>query len=219
MTLSSRHPELSDDRFKKLMQAHEEAYARGTPINQKGHQGVSECQIDGTDYMIKCYRTSSPLAGLRLLIGQSRIDTSFRYAEILNTHGVAAAKHLLIVKHPSFLKSRAFLVMEKAPGIALFNFIQYGTDLKLSDTAMENIAQLITGLHKLGIAHGDLHTRNLIIAQDDSVRLIDFDNARKSTNGIRKDLKRFQNAVAVTSSYEPTITAAMKRLGHPELID
>ena len=84
---------------------------------------------------------------------------------------------------------------------------------------IENIAQLVTGLHKLGIAHGDLHTRNLIIAEDDSVRLIDFDNARKSTNGIRKDLKRFRNAVSATSSYEPAITEAMKRLGHPYLND
>lgn len=219
MTLSRRHPGLCEARFEKLMQVYENAYAIGRPINQKGHQGVSECRIDDTDYMIKCYRTNSPLAGLRLLLGYSRIDTSFRYAEILNTHGVAAAKHLLMVKHPSFHKSCAFLIMEKAPGIALFHFIQSATDLKLSETAVENIARLITGLHKLGIAHGDLHTRNLIVAEDDSVRIIDFDNARKSANGIRKDLKRFQNAVASTSSYEPAITAAMKRLGHPELRD
>lgn len=219
MTFSRRHPGLSDAHFKTLMQAHEEAYANGKTINQKGHQGVSECRISGNDYMIKRYRTSTPLAGLRLLLGQSRIDTSFRYAEILNTHGVTAAKHLLMVKHLSLYKSRAFLVMEKAPGVALFDFIQSGTKLKLSDTAVENIAQLITGLHKLGIAHGDLHTRNLIIAQDNSVQLIDFDNARKSANGIRKDLNRFQHAIDVTSSYEPTITAAMKRHGHPLLVD
>ena len=49
--------------------------------------------------------------------------------------------------------------------------------------------------------------------------LVDFDNARKSTNGIRKDLKRFRNAVSATSFYETAITEAMKRLGHPYLND
>jgi len=217
MTLTRRHPELKDALFKKLTQSHEESYARGIQINHKGHQGVSECKIDGEDYIIKCYRACSPLTGIRLLLGRARIDTSFRYAEVLNTHGISAARHLLVVKHLSFFNSRAFLIMEKAPGTPFFEFIQPKTKLKLSETAVENIAQLVTGLHKLGIAHGDLHTRNLIIAEDDSVQLIDFDNARKSINGISKDLKRFQDAVAITSSYEPAITAAMKRLGHPNL--
>lgn len=107
--------------------------------------------------------------------------------------------------------------MEKAPGTALFEFIQPGINLTLSETAIENIAFLVTNLHKLGIAHGDLHTRNLIIAEDDSVRLIDLDNAQKSTNGIRKDLDRFRKAVAITSNYEPAIVDAMKRAGHPLL--
>ena len=107
--------------------------------------------------------------------------------------------------------------MEKAPGTALFEFIQHGTNLTLSDTAIENIASLVTDLHKLGIAHGDLHTRNLIIAEDDSVRLIDLDNARKSSKGIRKDLERFRKAVSFTSDYEPAIVAAMERAEHPLL--
>ena len=219
MILTRRHPDLDNALFQRLKQEHEKSYASGIQINHKGHQGVSECNIDGTLYMIKCYRTSSPIATLRLMLGRSRIDTSFRSAQALDSHGLAAAKHLLVVKHLSFFESRAFLIMEKAPGTTFFEFIQPGTPLRLSDTAMENIAVLVTGLHKLGIAHGDLHTRNLIIAEDDSVRLIDFDNARKSRNGIHKDLKRFRNAVAATSSYEPTITKAMKRLGHPQLND
>ena len=101
----------------------------------------------------------------------------------------------------------------------MYEFIQPENNLTLSEAAQENIASLITEMHKEGIAHGDLHTRNLIIAEDDTVRLIDFDNARKSANGIRKDLKRFRNAVAATSPYEPAITKAMKRLGHPHLND
>ena len=219
MILTRRHPDLDDSLFQRLKQEHEKSYASGIQINHKGHQGVSECNIDATPYMIKCYRTKSLLATLRLMLGRSRIDTSFRSAQALDAHGLAAAKHLMVVKHLSLFKSRAFLIMEKAPGTTLFEFIQAGTQLRLSDAAVENIAALVTGLHKLGIAHGDLHTRNLIIAEDGSVRLIDFDNARKSRNGIHKDLKRFRNAVAATSSYEPAITKAIKRFGHPYLND
>ncbi|MDG0993757.1 MAG: lipopolysaccharide core heptose(II) kinase RfaY [Akkermansiaceae bacterium] len=217
MIQTRRHSQLSDTEFHALMQIHEEAYANGKTINQKGHQGVSECQIDGKDYMIKRYLTRSPFSSLRLWFGSSRIDTSFRYAVLLNDHDIAVAKHLLTVKHLSFSNSCAYLIMEKARGTALFEFIRADTNLTLNEIAIENIARLITGLHKHGIAHGDLHTRNLIIAEDNSVRLIDFDNARKSTSGILKDLTRFRNAIAKNSSYEPTIIQAMKRLGHPYL--
>lgn len=217
MTLTQRHPGLDDALFNQLMQAHETAYEHGQCINNKGHQGVNECEIDGTTYMIKCYRAKSPWSALRFLMGKSHIDTSFRYAQKLHTHGVATAKHLLAVKHLSWTNTRSYLVMEKAPGISLYEFIQPDTELVLTDTALENIAQLVTGLHQLGIAHGDLHTRNLIIADDDSVRLIDFDHARISTNGIHKDLKRFRKAISAISSFEPALTAAMKRAGHPLL--
>jgi len=217
MIITHRHPELDEALFHRLLESHADAYDNGKRINQKSHQGVNECHIDGTAYMIKCYRQNSPFACLRFLSRRARVDTSFRYAGLLNTHKVAAAKHLLAIKHLSPLKSLAFLIMEKAPGTPLFQFIQPETHLTLSESTVENIAHLITGLHKLGIAHGDLHTRNLIIAEDDSVQLIDFDNTRKSTNGIQKDLNRFRNAVSATSSYEPAITGAMIRAGHPFL--
>lgn len=216
MILTRRHPELGDALFHELMEGHEKAYSEGREINRKSSQGVNECHIGGTDYMVKCYSAPSITSCVRMLLGRSRVDTSFRYAQILNDNGVPAARHLLCVKHLS-AHGRAYLVMEKAPGMSLFEYIQPDTNLRLSDASMEAIARHVTSLHKLGIAHGDLHTRNLIIAEDDSVKLIDFDNARKSAKGIRRDLKRFRDALSVTSSYEPPITAAMKRLNHPFL--
>lgn len=215
MHFTRRHPRLDATLFQKLLSEHEQAYASGQEVNQKEHQGVSECQIEGKPYMIKCYQATSPLAGLIILLGCSRVDTSFRYAHILDDQGIAVAKHLLTIKHVSLRNMRAFLIMEKAPGTALYEFIKKGSALTLSNNTIKNIATLITGLHKLGIAHGDLHTRNLIIAKDDSVRLIDFDNARKSTSAIRKDLARFRKAISITSDYEPAIVTAMKQAGHP----
>lgn len=217
MTLTRRHHGLDDAHFQALLHEHEKAYADGKQINSKGHQGVSECEINGATYMIKYYRSKSFFSAIRLWLGISRVDRSFIFADKLDREGVSTAKHLLAVKHLALADNRAFLIMEKAPGTALFEFIQPDTSLRLSETAIENIASLITGMHKQGIAHGDLHSRNLIIADDDSVRLIDFDNARKSTGAIHKDLRRFRNAVAATSDYEPLITEAMRRLGHPLL--
>jgi tRNA A-37 threonylcarbamoyl transferase component Bud32 len=217
MIITRSLPGLDDALVQKLLDEHEQAYTNGQQLNQRENQGVSECQINGLSYIIKAYQAKSPVAAFRILLGCSRVDTSFRFARILNNNGIAVARHLLTAKHMSLSDSRAFLVMEKAPGTALFEFIQPGIDLTLSETAIENIAFLVTNLHKLGIAHGDLHTRNLIIAEDDSVRLIDLDNAQKSTNGIRKDLDRIRKAVAITSNYEPAIVDAMKRAGHPLL--
>ena len=217
MNITRHLPGLDDALVQKLLDEHEQAYASGQQLNQRGHQGVSDCQIEGKSYIIKAYQATSPLAALRMMVGCSRVDKSFRYARILNDNGIAAAKHLLTIKHLSLSNSRAFLVMEKVPGTALFEFIQTETDLTLNDTVIENIALLVTNLHKLGIAHGDLHARNLIIAEDDSVRLIDLDNARESTNAIRKDLERLRKAISITSDYEPAIVDAMKRAGHPLL--
>ena len=217
MTITRSLPGLDHTLVQKLLDEHEHAYTSGRQLNQREHQGVSECQIDGKSYIIKAYQASSPLAALRILLGYSRVDTSFRYARILNDNKIPVAKHLLTVKHLSLSNSQAFLVMEKAPGTALFEFIQRETNLTLSDAAIENIGTLIANLHKLGIAHGDLHTRNLIIAEDNSARLIDLENAKKSAKGIRKDLERFRKAVAFTSDYEPAIVDAMKRAGHPLL--
>lgn len=217
MIVTRRHHGLDDARFQALLRGHEKAYAAGKKINSKGHQGVSECEINGATYMIKCYRSRSLFSTIRLWLGVSRVDRSFSFAEKLNNEGISSAKHLLAAKHLALAGNRAYLIMEKAPGTSLFEFIQPDASLRLSETAIGNIASLITGMHRLGIAHGDLHSRNLIIADDDSVRLIDFDNARKSTGAIAKDLRRFRDAVAATSGYEPLITEAMRRLGHPLL--
>lgn len=219
MIRTLRHPQLDEEIFQQLMKSHEQAFDSGKRINDKGHQSVSECKIDGRSYIIKRYAASSPLSAIRLLLGRSRVDTSFRYADKLQAHGLAVATHWLVIKHLTASNSRAYLVMEKAPGISMFEYVKPGADLVLHEAAINNAAKLIADLHKQGIAHGDLHTRNLIIDYDNNVKLIDFDNTRYSMSGVQKDLKRFREAVAVSSSYEPRMVEALIHHSHPLLLE
>lgn len=210
MLLTRRHPELSNELFEQLSANYLVAFAGGHEVTEKASQQAHHCQIEGTDYFIKHYQTKGPFATLRSLIGASRADNSCRYAEFFAKFKIPCPQHLLVIKKLGFANCSNYLIMEKAPGIPLFEFIQAGSQLTLSDCAIKNIAKLITKMQWLGIAHGDLHTRNFIIAEDDSVQIIDLDNVRSSKNRRHKDITRFTRAVEHGARYTSEILSALE---------
>lgn len=206
-----RHPELNDSLADTFLGQIEAIFDEGETLSIGAKQVVKHCQVQDSSFIIKRYDSTGPFAALRLLLSGSRVDNSCRFASFLEKFEVPCPKHLLAIKQIGFAKSTTYLVMEKAPGIPLFEFIQAESTLTLSEAAIENIAKLITQMQWLGIAHGDLHTRNFIIANDDSVQIIDLDSCKSSKSRRDKDIERFTKAVNHGARYQQELTSALTK--------
>lgn len=211
MLITRRHPALNESLALTLLSEIETIFAAGETLSVGAKQVVKYCQVEGENLILKRYKSNGPLSAIRLLLRLSRTDNSCRCASYFETFKVACPKHLLVIKQISLAKSTTYLVMEKAPGLPLFDFIQKDSTLRLSDIAINNVAQIITKMQWLGIAHGDLHTRNLIIANDNSVQIIDLDSCKKSKNRRLKDIQRFTKAVNHGARYQKELTSALDK--------
>jgi len=74
-----------------------------------------------------------------------------------------------------------YSVMEWVPGITLNSFIEQNTGLKSSIrySLSKSILATIIGCHKENIFHGDLHSKNILVVQDEgynnfSIKILDF---------------------------------------------
>jgi serine/threonine-protein kinase len=64
------------------------------------------------------------------------------------------------------------------------------------------IVEVYAALHAKGVIHGDVHQRNLLVDRDDSVRIIDFGNARIDGDRAAR--------AGVAFFHEPELAAAMR---------
>ncbi len=55
--------------------------------------------------------------------------------------------------------------------------------------------RLLSELHSLGYAHGDLHLQNFMVNQNGEVRLIDFGESFKKTKNIPANYQRYMNLI------------------------
>lgn len=94
--------------------------------------------------------------------------------------------------HPGLVKvlgddgaGRRYLVMEWIEGHLLRQIIdeRAGLTLELAAHIALKICEVLEYIHGLGIAHLDLKPDNIIVGPNDSVKLIDFDIARKTRRG------------------------------------
>ena len=205
------HPELSDSLTNTSFKEIEAVFDAGETLSIGAKQMVKCCKIDGNICIIKRYDTTGPFKSIRSILELSRADNSCKFAKYLEKFKIPCPKHIVAIKQLSFANSTTYLVMEKAPGIPLFDFIQADSTLTLSEITIQNIAELITRMQWLGIAHGDLHTRNFIIADDDTVQIIDLDNCKISKNRREKDIERFTKAVNHGSRYQKELISALKK--------
>lgn len=207
MTLTHRHKELAPELLQELLRQHETLFNAGTILTQnKKKQSVREIKLNGNDYIVKQYTSSFPLGTLRLLLRGSRADRSFNYAQTLTAHNIPTPKHIAIFKHIGLFKNSTYLIMEKSEGTAFFEYIQPDYTAALPDEALKNIGRIVCDFQKLNLSHGDLHTRNLIIHEDDSVEIIDLDGSSFSKKGAKKDLRRLKQALASHPNYWQAIS-------------
>ena len=189
------HPEsnmTSDDwNFQRV----DKLFKSGTILTQKPTQEVKLCLDEETPYIIKKYITKSLLGSLREWLGKARSDKSFESAITLQALSIPVPMHHMIAKQLAFSQSVSYLLMDKAQGTPLIEFLLSENFGDLPENSEQHIIDIVDTLHKAGIAHGDLHTRNLIIADDGTVSLIDLDNVEKSPGRIPRDVRRLHQAL------------------------
>jgi len=69
----------------------------------------------------------------------------------------------------------ASIVTHRLPGETFAQRVQTGN---VSDALWSSIGRTIAEFHRLGVFHADLNVHNIIVDENDSVSLIDFDRAR-----------------------------------------
>ena len=189
------HPEsnmTSDDwDFQRV----DKLFKSGTLLTQKPTQEVKLCFDEETPYIIKKYFSKSLLGSLREWLGKARSDKSFVSAITLQALSIPVPMHHMIAKQLAFRQSVSYLLMEKAQGTPLIEFLLSGNFEDLPEDSERHIIDIVDSLHKAGLAHGDLHTRNLIIADDGTISLIDLDNVKKSPRRIPRDVRRLHQAL------------------------
>ncbi|PCJ51129.1 MAG: 3-deoxy-D-manno-octulosonic acid kinase [Gammaproteobacteria bacterium] len=92
------------------------------------------------------------------------------------------------------LSYSADLLMEKLAGIDLVHKLK--SDV-LSPETWESIGKTIADFHKHGIYHADLNAHNILIGEDDSISIIDFDRCNKrqiQSMWQRNNIKRLERS-------------------------
>lgn len=114
-------------------------------------------------------------------------------------------------------------ILEKG-GLTLRNYIKHHP---LTKTQIKHIVTGINKLHKNGIIHGDVYSRNIVIGDDDMPRIIDFGHALIGANNViinmeKKHIKRLfpgSNTYNNKYWYAPLLRKEVYHyvLAHPEL--
>ena len=77
------------------------------------------------------------------------------------------------------LNGHLFLILPRISGQNLFHWLRsHGADEQRCARVARQLVAKLTRLHERGTSHGDISRSNILIGRDDSVSLIDFENAR-----------------------------------------
>lgn len=149
--------------------------------NPRNHSGLLHLPDDGT-YFFKRF----PLTGFRSLsrlTGRgNRARTNWRLSRHLQRHGVPVARAEALLVSP---RENWFIAEALPTGSSLAKRVRRGS---LSAEGLQTpLADLLAGLHRAGIAHGDLKWGNILLDEDETLRLIDLDSAQ-SANRERVDI-------------------------------
>ena len=115
---------------------------------------------------------------------------------------------------------RAYLIMEKLNGVTLDNFLDKNPELN-HQTILNFIYQIwlmIRDLHKSNICHRDIKPQNIIVTEDEKLKLIDFNISKtwKSDDDWKTDTKVFLTQISTPLYSAPEISLGS---GYDESID
>ena len=162
----------------------------------------------GTGGMGEVYRARDSRLGrdvaLKLLPPEMATDPNRLKRFQREARAVAALNHPHIVTIHSVeeAEGRHFLTMELVEGVALSQLIpSEGLPLdKLLELAIP-LADALAAAHEKGIVHRDLKPANIMVAEDGSVKLLDFGLAKLAGNGSNDLTRTLAGTVMGTAAY------------------
>ncbi|MFV1958533.1 MAG: lipopolysaccharide kinase InaA family protein [Planctomycetota bacterium] len=135
-----------------------------------------------------------PLRPLRELVLHRRLDAL----------GVPVVRAVACVVLPRGLGWRGFLLVEEVVGARDLEAVLYGFPVPggvARGDALVRARRAVRCLHDAGVPHPDLHPKNILLAPDGTVRLLDLDKARPA-DGLLDDRVRLANLVRMARSIE-----------------
>ena len=123
---------------------------------------------------LKVLRMPSRLSEKRQKRWQATFKKEFKIQKILRGHPNICQ---LLDLQPNYA------VLEWFEGVTLRRRLAEGTplDAPLRETLMSQILDSYAFMHGHNILHGDVHTRNVLVSNDNKIKVIDFDLAHKLT--------------------------------------
>jgi serine/threonine-protein kinase len=100
----------------------------------------------------------------RLLLREARVTAGLVHPSICAVHEIGR------------IRGRRFIVMEHVDGSSLATVIPPGVGLPL-ETMLHYAIQIVDGVahaHRLGVAHGDLKTTNIMVGSNGRLKVLDF---------------------------------------------
>lgn len=85
-----------------------------------------------------------------------------------------------------------FISTEFIKGITLSEYLKREQNNNNFDKIMNEIIKSIKELHKLGIVHNDINSENIIITENNKIRIIDFGEANENKKYMYNDFLQLQ---------------------------
>jgi tRNA A-37 threonylcarbamoyl transferase component Bud32 len=156
---------------------------------------VVRAVLDGQPMVIKRYNIKNWRHAVSRCWRPSRAAHSWRFAHLLEIAGISSPPPVAVVERRwGWLRGRAWFVCAAVSGE---NLLALGERGALAPAIFESLRQLLLGLQRERISHGDFKATNFLVSGD-AVTLIDLDAMRqhRSTAAFRRafarDLRRLQ---------------------------
>jgi 3-deoxy-D-manno-octulosonic acid kinase len=127
---------------------------------------------------------------------RSRPLTEFQMLVTLSGMGLPVPRPLAALCQRHGLFYRGWLLMDRILRVqALADVIAERSE---SPELWRRAGETIARFHRAGVVHADLNARNILVAEDDVIHLVDFDRARFTAEGsaaFRANLKRLKRSL------------------------
>lgn len=167
------------DTVRELIEGDSEAVRSTEILSGRGYVIKKEIEKIGS-IVLKQYHRGGLLGKLNpsyyLSQGEKRPETEFKLLNLVRTLSVNAPEPLMWVTKGS-LVYQGWLVMREIPHIYSLAQAEEQNDETL-EQVLRQFAEQVERLILAGIYHVDLHPGNVLIGQDLTVSIIDFDKAR-----------------------------------------
>jgi len=155
----------------------------GPAVLREYLRGGWPARISRDRYFFSGFDRSRPLAEFQMLVTLREMD-------------LPVPAPLAALCERSGLFYRGWLLMERIPGVqALADLI---SERSKSPDLWHRAGATIARFHHAGVVHADLNARNILVADDGAIHLVDFDRARFAAEGsaaFRANLGRLKRSL------------------------